>query len=57
MQYFSVYTNDNERYVRDLAYRMMRDEDMTVKREGEREFVIVVMTKAEAEKWTGGNVR
>jgi hypothetical protein len=54
MQFFSVYTTDNERYVRDLAYRMMRDEAMTTPSKGETEYVVVVMTKAEFEKFNEG---
>ncbi len=50
MQYFKVYSTDNIRYVRDLAYRLMRDELMTTKHEGESDYVIAVYTKEEFEK-------
>lgn len=44
---FSVFTTDTQRYVRDLAYRLLRDEAMTEARKGESEFVVVVYTKEE----------
>jgi len=50
MQYFSVFTTDNIRYVRDLAYRMMRDEAMTEPAKDESEFVIVFYTKQDFEQ-------
>lgn len=54
MQYFHVYTNDNERYVRDLTYRLLRDEAMTEKAAGDTDYVVMVMTQAEFEKWIAG---
>jgi hypothetical protein len=50
MQYFRVYTTDNIRYVRDLGYRLMRDEQMTEKREGEHEYVFAIFTKEQFAK-------
>jgi hypothetical protein len=50
MQYFKVYSTDNIRYVRDLTARLMMDEQMTTKHEGEAEFVIAVYTKEEFDK-------
>jgi len=50
MNYFKVYTSDNARYVRDLAYRMMRDEQMVTPSKTESEFVIVVYTKEQFKK-------
>ncbi len=50
MNYFKVYTSDNVRYVRDLTYRLLRDEQMTTKTKTEHEYVVAIYTKEDWEK-------